>query len=214
MRQPKFSMNAFLLIVILASALYLFVSTSIYDMARPFSQNDVYEIEGTEYVVKYRMQRTTDESGIYEGPESWSKLLVPGSFGYDWGAAAVGDFLYCNEYHKTKLGFMTSDLVKIDLNTLEKTVLYTDTMMIGRCASGELVCMGEMVPANWLPKTNELYRLYAASKPKMRTESDGAMVRFYDPEKDTLALELWDDAALTDAREEYYLSAELSEVRP
>ena len=212
MNRTKFSMNAFLLIILLASGLYLFVSVVVYDMAAMNFRNDSYQLEDTGYYVRYITQRTDDRSGIYDGDHEWSKKLISGNFGYDWGAAVADDVLYCNEYHTTRMGFLTCDVVKIDLNTFEKEVLYKDTMMKGRCKSGELVCMGEIVGANWFPASNPLYKLYISSNDEMQAENDSAVVRIIDPASGKTVWEKRDDRALTSEREEYYLSSELSEV--
>ena len=213
MERGRFTFNAFLLVVALASALYLFISVISYDIVMPYVRNDVYPLEGTEYAIKYVVNRTNDESGLYAGSASWDELLVPGNFGYDWGAVVEGDLLFCNEYHKTKLGFTTCDLVKIDLTTLEKTLIARDTMLLGRCASGELVCMGDTVPADWLPATNPLYDLYRIPAGHMQAETYGALVRFYDPADGSLLREFPDEEALTSERQEYYLSSSFAEVK-
>lgn len=205
-------MNAFLFILLLASALYFFVSVVIYDMAALNFRNDWYPIEGTDLYIRDCVKKTEDESGIYDGPQEWSDRLVPGDFGYDWGAHAEGGTLYINEYHSTKFGFLTCDLVKIDLETYEKTVLYRNTMMIGRSASGELVCMGETVGANWFPKTNPLYRLYGMTQSGLRQEEGSAVVRMIDPLSGKTVFEKRDDGALSSKRQEYYLASTLEEV--
>ena len=205
-------MNAFLLVVLLASALYLFITVVLYDMATLNFRNERYQIEGTDYFVRYFVQKNDDRSGIYDGEYEWSNKLIAGSFGYDWGAAIAGDEYYCNEYHTTRLGFLTCDVVKINLNTFEKEIIYKNTMLKGRCKSGELVCMGETVGANWFPKTNSFYKLYALSLNELHAESESAIVRIIDPESGKTVWEKRDDLALTSEREEFYLSSELSEV--
>ena len=205
-------MNAFVLIVILAAALYLFVSVVVFDMAALNFRNDNFPVEDTGLYVRYQVKKTVDESGIYAGDYTGAELKIAGNFGYDWGLAVEGDTLYCNEYSTTRMGFLTCDVVKIDLNTFDKVVLYENTMLKGRCASGELVCMGEIVGANWFPKTNPFYTLYSSSLEKMKAETDFAIVRIIDPENGETVWTYEDSDALAKGREDYYLSSDLSEL--
>ncbi len=205
-------MNAFLFILLLASALYFFVSVTVYDMAALGFRNDWHPIEGTDLYIRDFVKKTKDESGIYDGDQEWSAKLVPGDFGYDWGAHAEGDTLYINEYHSTRFGFLLCDLVRIDLKTYEKETVYRNTMMTGLSRSGELVCMGETVGANWFPGTNPLYRLYSMTAGGLMQDEGSAVVRMIDPVSGKTVFEKRDENALSAERQEYYLASTLEEV--
>ncbi len=209
MIRSRFSLNSFLLIVVIFSALFLFVTVILYDMSDRSITNAQYEIEDTGLYVQYT---TFKPSGIYAGDDYYSGLLAEGYFGYDWGAAVCGDTLYCNEYHMTRLGFMTSDLVRIDLTTFTKETVLENTMLRGRCADGSLLCFEGVVMPNWFPETDPLYRLYAAADPELRMEEGSAVVCLLDPATGETVYEVRDDRALTDERENYYLKHTAEEV--
>ena len=64
MRELKFSFNAFLLVVLIFTALTLFITVIISHMADRTPVNDFYPIDGTEYMVHYS---NLEPDGIYSG---------------------------------------------------------------------------------------------------------------------------------------------------
>ena len=88
----------------------------------------------------------------------------------------------------------------------------TDTVLRGRCASGELVCVGDALMEANAPKTNPLCQFYGLSA-GIHPEKDGALVLFLDPDTAQVVYSVWDDEALTDGFEERYLNCTLGEVR-
>ena len=209
MRHTKFSMNALILLVIIFSAIIFFVTIVLVDLAYHPARNEYYRIEGTEYSVRYS---SLLPDGIYKGGQTTGVLQLEGRFGYDWGAAAVGDTLYINEYVSTDLGLMLCDLVRVDLNTFEKETLLQDTVLQGTCASGELVCIGGSVMPAAHPETNALCRLYAMSDGEKR-EADGTLILFLDPETAKVVWSVRDDGDPAEDFEAKYLSRTLEEVR-
>lgn len=212
MRQTKFSMNAFLLIVILLSGLYLFISVDVHDMATFVVTNDNYPIGETGYVVRYQQQNSHDASGIYTGELSHDKCMISGSFGHDWGAYLEGHTYYCNEYKKTKLGFMTCDVVKIDLETFEKELVMKDTMLRGTCASGEMICLQGAVLPGWFPKTNPLFRMFCLSSSRIEARQNAAVVHLVDPKTGADVGSVADDNAMTTEREHFYQESSREEI--
>ena len=212
MTQTKFSMNAFFLIVILLSGLYLFISVDVHDMASFVVTNDNYPIGETGYVVRYQQQHSRDVSGIYTGEQSYEECVLSGSYGYDWGAHLEGNTYFCNEYHKTKLGFMTCDVVKIDLETFEKELIMKDAMMRGTCASGEMVCLQGAVLPGWFPRTNPLFRLFCLSSSVIQTDQDGAVVHLLDPQTGEDMGSVADERAMMTVREQFYRESTREEI--
>ena len=108
---------------------------------------------------------------------------------------------------------MLCQLVRLDLTTGEKEILLRDTILRGRCASGELVCLqGFLMPSNSL-KVNSLCRLYAMSSQEIRPEGDSAVVLFVDGTEGEIVYRIRDDEAATDVFEARYLERTLKEVR-
>ena len=211
MRQPKFSLNAFLLIVIIFSALNFFVTVKLTKMADRRPVNIFSPIEGTDLSVRYS---SLEQNGIYRGDENTGTLMHAGDFGADWGAAAEGKNLYLNAYRNSDLGMVLSDVVRVDTKTFEKDVLLRNAILRGRCTSGELVCLrGALLPAN-LPQVNALCRLYAFSDPSLTPSRACAEVVFLDPETGRILYETEDDAPFGDDFTARYLDRTLEEVRP
>lgn len=207
MESPKFSFNAFLLVVIIFSALLFFVTVKVMDIADRTPVNSFTPIEGTKLAVRYS---SLEPNGIYTGTENVNTLLLEGNFGTDWGAAAIGSKLYLNHYRTTDLGVLLSDVVCVDADTLQETVLLRDAVLRGRCASGELVCLsGVLLSANY-PEENALCRLYSLTDTAL-TQS-GAKVCYLDPDSGQLLFELQDDTAGADF-EARFLERTLAEVR-
>ena len=208
MRKTKFTFNSFILMVMIFSVMILFFLVKLTDMANNRIVNDTYEIEGTDYSVRYTELKP---SGLYKGKGNSGKLVVEGNFGYDWGAVLEGDSLYCNEYKKTTYGFMVSDVVRIDLDSYEKEVLFHNAMMIGRCASGEMVCLDGFMMPLWNYETNPLYKTFTMSSGVIRSEEGTALVRFVDPATEKTVYSFRDSAA-DEERLEFYRSFDTKEV--
>ena len=206
MKKTKFTFNSLLLIVAVFSAIILFVMVTLYDFAVRVSYEEEFPVEGTEYVIRNSNLRP---DGLYRQND----LLCEGTFGYEWGAAKVGNYIYCNEYENTKLGFLTSDLVRIDLDTLEKETVSKNTLLRGKCASGELVCFEGYVDMTWFPETNSLRQLMRVADPDVQPEPQGAIVVFLDPDTGAEEYRVTDPEALTDESAEKYLSTALEEVK-
>ena len=209
MNRAKFSMNALLLIVIIFSALAFVFTIVLVNLADRTPVNEYIPIEGTDYAIRYS---SLEPDGLYQGPENTCKLVAEGDFGSEWGACLTGGNLFLNEYRSTELGLLLCDLIRIDLNTNEKTVVYRDTVLRGRCASGELVCVsGCMLPADF-PETNSLCRLYRLTQ-KDAASSDGGAVLYLDPQTLSVLYAVQDDDVFSDGFEDRYLQKPLAEVR-
>ncbi len=210
MGNAKFGMNALLLIVIIFSAIAFLITVKLAGLSGGYPVNEYYPIEGTELSVRYN---SVYPNGLCRGSRNAAVLLLEGDFGHDWGAAAEGKNLYLNEYTSTTLGLVRSQVDLVDTETVTKRVLLRDTVLLGRCASGELVCLGSCVlPAN-SPKTSGFARLYALSARDLRPESDGALVIFLDPASGEVLWSRWDEKALEEGFEERWLGKTLAEVR-
>jgi len=209
MDSRKYTMNSFVLTVILFSAIFLFFTVTVSDMADTHVINENYPLEDTGYYIRYT---THIPSGIYDGEGQGAHLLLEGSYGHDWGAYVSGDTLYCNEYHTTTLGYMTTNVVKINLKDFSKEVLYEDCMVRGVIASGELLLYDNVVMPNWFPKSNPLCLMYDISGKGDPLDSLEATVVLYDI---TAAKEVYrkdDTLAQSDKRVEFYLSKTLQEL--
>ena len=204
MGRAKFSMNAFLLVVLIIAGIYFFFTVKLVDMADHRAVNDIYPVEGTDFSIRYSSRKP---NGVYQGDRVNGVLRLAGDFGYDWGCAAADGALYLNEYRSTDLGLMLCDLVRVDTATFEKTLLAADTVLRGRCASGELVCLaGTMLPSD-LPETNRLCRLYA-----MTGGGGECLVLFLDPASGQVVYSVREPEPLSADLEGKYLSRTLREV--
>ena len=204
MGRAKFSMNAFLLVVLIIAGIYFFFTVKLVDMADHRAVNDIYPVEGTDFSIRYSSRKP---NGVYQGDRVNGVLRLAGDFGYDWGCAAADGALYLNEYRSTDLGLMLCDLVRVDTATFEKTLLAADTVLRGRCASGELVCLaGTMLPSD-LPETNRLCRLYA-----MTGGGGECLVLFLDPASGQVVYSVREPEPLRADLEGKYLSRTLGEV--
>ena len=135
MNKPKFTFDAFLLVVVIFSALYFFVTIGVTNVADRTAVNGFFPIEGTEYSVFYS---SLGPDGIYSG------------------AFLEGDELYINEFRFTDLGFVRSSIVKVNVKTLEKETVFKNALLRGRCLSGEPVCSLDFsLPSNF-PASNSL----------------------------------------------------------
>ena len=207
MNDAKFSMNALLLIVIIFTAIGFFFTVKLAKLADHSIVGEYYPIEGTDLGVKYA---AGEPSGVYRGGRNSRDLKLEGLFGYDWGAAAAGDSLWINEYTKTDLGLMHCRVIRVDLREFSTETLSEDTVLRGRSASGELVCLGGcLLPVN-SPAVNPLCRLYALSDRAMYAEGsrlsltgDWGEVLYVDPETGEVLLRSWDDEVSASFDEKY-----------
>ena len=210
MNDTKFTMNALVLVAIIFTAIGFFFTVKLGKIADRSVLNEYYPIEDTGLGVRYG---TEQPSGLYRGSSNSRELLLEGTFGYDWGAAAEGDSLWLNEYIGTDLGLMRCRLVRLDLEDFHREEVLEDTVLRGRCPSGELVCLrGCMMEAN-SPEQNPLCALYCMSVQDLEPDGRNAEVLWLDPETGEVLFRLRDSEAATEVFEERYLSRTLEEVR-
>ena len=211
MNDTKFTMNALVLVVTIFAAIGFFFTVKLGKLADHSAVNEYYPIEGTELGVRYSSQLP---SGLYRGGEYSRELLAEGDFGYDWGAAAAGDSLWINEYSNSDLGLLRCRLVRLDLGDFHRELTLEDTVLRGKCASGELVCLrGCLLPAN-APEVNPLCELYCLAAADLRSDRSGAEVLWLDPETGETVYRLRDpEAATAEDFAERYLLRSLMEVR-
>ena len=213
MKQSKFTFHAFLFIVLIFSVMAFFFTHFLSGMAGIAWNswtNDSYEIEGTNLVIRYSDKKG---NGIIEGDAINGVMKVEGTFGHDWGIALEGDYLYLNEYRSSTLGLTFCQLVRINIQTFEKEVLMRDTILRGQCASGELVCVSNVLMPASLPKTNALCRFYAMTAGDIDLSSDGGTVLFIDPSDAKILYQTEDEDALSDTFEERFLQHTLEEIK-
>ncbi len=194
--------------LIIFSALAFLFRVKLTGMADRTAINVYSKIDGTEdLAIRYS---NLEPDGIYKGSENNNELLVEGTFGYDWGCVVEGDYLYINEYKTSDLGVLTSKLVKINLKTFEKQTLYNNTVLRGKCASGELVATSDyLLPAN-KPETNRfcsLYNLTASS-----SSDDREKVLYINPENGEIIFSTAQNLGIKESFEEHYLEHTLEEV--
>ena len=210
MRDHRLTINGILAVLIVFSAIGLFATVSSLRMSDPSVVNETYPIEGTPYSIRYS---TFEESGIVKGKGADNELLLPGTYGTDWGVAAEGDFLYVNKYHSTTVGLLISDVTRVDTTTWQEEILYEDAVLRGRCKSGELVVVtGAMLPAN-RPAKNSLCRFYSMSAKGIRPDGKKARILYLDPATGEALLTLEGEAAFRKDFESRYLDKTLEEVR-
>ncbi len=209
MNNTKFTMNSLVIIVIIFAAIGLFFTVKLVNLADRFPINEFVPIEDTDLGIKYS---SLEPNGIYRGTENAGTLVIEGTFGYDWGSVLEGDTLFVNEYQSPDLGLLTSDLVKININTLEKEILIKDAVLRGKCASGELVCLSGFIMPSSFPETNSLMKLYGMSSRDILPNGESAIVNYIDPADGTILYSVRDDEANTDKFEEKYLQTTLEEV--
>ncbi len=210
MKKTKFTLNSFILIVIIFSVIAFFFTVKLTNMSDRFPVNEFYPIENSDLAVRYS---SLDGNGIYKGDENTCVLELEGTYGSGWGAFLQGDCLYTNEYKSTDLGLIKCDLVKINTTTFEKELLYKDTVLRGVNKSGELVCQNGCIIESNHPKTNSLCSLYAMSSKNINPSSDSADVIFINPETGEAVYIVNDENALSDDFEERYINSSLEEVK-
>ena len=207
MKKTKFTFNSLLLIVAIFSALVLFIGITMVDMATILPVEDSYRIGDTEYFVRYS---SFHPYGIYRGND---QLVLKGSYGHDWGAALVGNTYYCNEMKDTDFGLMVTDVVKIDLTTFKKETVLRNSMIRGKCASGELIIYEGYISPTWSPDVNPFRCVFRVSDSKIQEDADAAVVSWYDTSSDSIVYSKTDPNAHHNKREEYYISRTLEKVR-
>ena len=202
-------MNIVLVIAIFVSAVTFFITVKMTQTAASlWGVNTYCPIENSEYAVKYSNIET---NGIYKGGENVNSLVIAGDFGYDGSAVIQDKMLYANEYKLTNLGIRLCRVVTINLDTLEKTTLFEDAELRGRCASGEIViCEGVASKTN-NPETNLLCKLYAISG---ETEfNKKPTVCFYDTVKEKVVFTSQDNSVNEKTFKSIFLDRTLSEVK-
>ncbi len=207
MQRSKFTLNAFLIVVLVFSALILLVTVGLTNMADRTAINGYMPIEGTALSVRYS---SLEKSGICTGGENNATLLLEGNYGYDWGAAVSGNTLYINEYQNTTLGFMLCQLDKINTETMEKEVLFQNAVLRGTCRSGELVCVTNYTMSSNYPDTNGLCRLYRLAS---HTDSNTVTVLWLAPETGEIVYSVTEENTADSAIEKKYLQHTLEEVK-
>ena len=85
--------------------------------------------------------------------------------------------------------------------------------MRGKCASGELVCLGGYVMPISFPKTNSLMKFYSMSSTTIRTEDNSAVVMFMDPRSAEIVYSLKDEKIIEKSFEKKYIDRSLDEIR-
>ncbi len=210
-------MNALVLVVTVFTAIGFFFTVKLGRIADRSVLNEYYPIEGTDFGVRYGAEKPDGiaalPSGLYRGGENSRELLLEGTFGYDWGAAAASGCLWLNEYSNTDLGLMHCHLVRVDLETFRRETVFEDTVLRGKCASGELVCLrGCLLSAN-SPESNPLCALYCLGAKELEPDGRSAEVLWLDPETGEVLWRTEDPEAATAVFEERYLARSLAEVR-
>ena len=203
-------MNALVLVAIIFTAIGFFFTVKLGKLADRSILNEYYPIEGTALGVRYGTQQP---SGLYRGGPNSKELLLEGTFGYDWGAAAQGDCLWLNEYVGTDLGLMRCRLVRLNTEDLRLEAVLEDTVLRGRSPSGELVCLRGCLMESGAPEVNPLCTLYCMSARDLEPDGSSAEVLWLDPETGEILFRLRDSEAATEAFAERYLSRTLEEVR-
>ena len=210
MGNAKFTMNSLVIIVIIFSAMLFFFTITMVDMVNPYGQNDYYPIEGTDLAVKHSR---IDPNGLYKGPENTAVLVLEGTFGNDWGTTLAGDELYLNEYYMTTVGLIIPEVVKVNVDTLEKEVLFKDAMIRGRCVSGEMVCLESYIVPSNSPKTNSLLKFYTMSDSNLRPDGNTSDIIFIDPATGEEVFRLEDQPIIEKTFSQEYLERSLDEIR-
>ena len=108
---------------------------------------------------------------------------------------------------------MHCNLVKIDLKTYEKTLVARDTMLRGRCSTGELVCVADAAVLSNVPADNPLWSLFAMSTKAVTPQKKGANVLLLDPVSGEVVYSVWETgAAEENFIEDRYVGKTLDEV--
>jgi len=209
MRQSRFTLNMFILIVIIFSVLAFLFTIGLSGMAARSVMNDYYKIEGTDLGIMYS---NVKPNGIYKGLKNTAVLKLEGDFGHDWGIAMEGDDLFLNEYSYTTLGMMFCSVARVSTDDFSKETLFGNTILRGRCASGELVCLeGFIMPSNY-PETNSLCRFYGMTSEQLKSEKERIRILFVDPEDASVVYSTEADE-LSDEFDQLYLERTLEEIR-
>ena len=176
MKENKMSMNLIMVIVIMFSAItFLFTIKMSQAASKPWPNNEFYRLGDTEYAVRYS---NLEPNGIYKGNENQNTLVLKGNYGSGWGAVVDKNVIYTNEYTSTDMGLIFCKVVKIDLDTLEKTVVMDDAVIRGQCKSGEIVITDCFLASSNHSDANSLCKLYALSS-DVRLDASGSVI-YYD----------------------------------
>lgn len=204
-------MNALMVIVLVFSAIAMIFTVGFYDIGKhAYLISDYQPIPGTDLSIRYS---TKDASGIYRGSKYDDELVLEGDFGYDRGTTVREGQLYLNEYSYTNMGLVFCNAVVVDTETFEKKVLMKNAMLRGRCASGELVCLGDCLLQADSPDTDSLCKLYGMTDPNIDPLSGSATVLFIDTASGEVVFSAKDDDAMSEDFDERWLSHTLEEVR-
>ena len=217
MNDAKFNMNALLIVAIIFLAIGFFFTVKLGRIADRTLTNEYHPIEGTDLGVRYGAEKAggiaAQASGLYRGGSHSRELLLEGTFGYDWGAAAAGGSLWLNEYTNTDLGLMHCRVIRVDMADFRRETVFEDGMLRGRCASGELVCLRGFLLSVNAPEVNPLCALYCLGAGDLRADGSGAEVLWLDPETGEVLYRQRAPAATAEDFEERYLLRTLAEVR-
>ena len=208
MQQPRFTLNSLVIVVSIFTAITFFITLTVVNLADWSAVNDYFPIEGTDLGILYSDEKP---SGIYRGYANSGDLMLEGEFSHDWGIVRHDDRLFLNEYRATDLGFMTSRLVRVDLDTFEEEVMIEDAALRGACRSGELVCIRTAMPPSNFPGTNAFCQLYGMTSGMLPIE-EATSVIFVDPESGEVVLTLAGDDAEAGDFEARYLDRTLEEM--
>lgn len=211
MNNAKFNLNSVLIIMLIVAAIVFFIMITLFDLADLFPINQYYRIGDTDLSVRYS---SLEGNGLFKGPEKTCKKVLEGNFGYEWGLVLDGNSIYTNEYETTALQMVMCSVVRIDAETYEKETLMSDAIVRGRCASGEIVCVKDIVMEANFPKTNSLFKLYSIAKPAIDPDNDAYTVVFLDPKTGETVWSLREEEKLSDeAFAARYLERTLEEVK-
>lgn len=208
MQQPRFTLNSLVIVVSIFTAITFFITLTVVNLADWSAVNDYFPIEGTDLGILYSDEKP---SGIYRGYANSGDLMLEGEFSHDWGIVRYDDRLFLNEYRATDLGFMTSRLVRVDMDTFEEEVLIEDATLRGACRSGELVCIRTEMPPSNFPGTNAFCQLYGMASGLLPIDETTSVI-FVDPESGEVVLTLNGDDAEARDFEARYLDRTLEEM--
>ncbi|MCR4564166.1 MAG: hypothetical protein K5755_05985 [Clostridiales bacterium] len=209
MKKNRISMNVIMVIVIFVSVVTFFITIKMTHTASMlFGVNTYNPIEDSEYFIKYS---NIEPNGVYKGTETVNELVLEGDYGYGDGAAVDNGAIYTSEYELTSMGVKLCKVVKINLETREKTTVINDAELRGRCASGELVISEGAAAKSNNADTNLLCKLYAISG-KVNFDKK-PVISFYDTEKSQVVFTTEDKTVNEKLFKSVYLDRTLSEVQ-
>ena len=113
----------------------------------------------------------------------------------------------------TTVGMIIPEIVKVNVDTLEKEVLFKDAMIRGRCASGEMVCLESYIVPSNSPKTNSLLKFYTMSDTNLKPDGNTSDIIFIDPATGEEVFRLEDQPIIEKTFAQEYLERSLDEIR-